>query len=169
MKPDSTSKPSKPKPTVVGIGASAGGLKALKSFFDYLPADSGLAFVVVVHLSPAMKENGITCVLTQFGNGADAVRALCATPSEDVPLPDAILLDLNTPRTDGFDALLKLKQSPHLAEVPIAILTSSRSRSDKHRASIQGVRYVEKPSQLREFLSSVGQIVKEMLATGGAA
>ena len=40
------------KPTVVGIGASAGGLAALKKFFEQVPADSGLVFVVVVHLSP---------------------------------------------------------------------------------------------------------------------
>ena len=39
-------------PTVVGIGASAGGLAALKAFFAKVPADSQLAFVVVVHLSP---------------------------------------------------------------------------------------------------------------------
>ncbi len=38
--------------TVVGIGASAGGLAALRRFFADVPADSGLAFVVVVHLSP---------------------------------------------------------------------------------------------------------------------
>ena len=43
---------SKPEPSVVGIGASAGGLAALKSFFQHIPADSGLTFVVVVHLSP---------------------------------------------------------------------------------------------------------------------
>lgn len=41
-----------PGPTVVGIGASAGGLAALKSFFRAVPEGSGLAFVVVVHLSP---------------------------------------------------------------------------------------------------------------------
>ena len=41
-----------PGPTVVGIGASAGGLAALKTFFSHVAADSGLAFVVVVHLSP---------------------------------------------------------------------------------------------------------------------
>ena len=40
------------KPSVVGIGASAGGLTALKEFFDHLPGDTGLTFVVVVHLSP---------------------------------------------------------------------------------------------------------------------
>jgi two-component system CheB/CheR fusion protein len=38
--------------TVVGIGASAGGLKALREFVEAVPADSGLAFVVVVHLDP---------------------------------------------------------------------------------------------------------------------
>lgn len=40
------------KLSVVGIGASAGGLRALQAFFHALPTDSGLTFVVVVHLSP---------------------------------------------------------------------------------------------------------------------
>jgi two-component system, chemotaxis family, CheB/CheR fusion protein len=37
---------------VVGIGASAGGLKALLEFFSHTIEQSGMAFVVVVHLSP---------------------------------------------------------------------------------------------------------------------
>jgi two-component system, chemotaxis family, CheB/CheR fusion protein len=37
---------------VVGIGASAGGLEALIALFARLPADTGLAFVVVQHLDP---------------------------------------------------------------------------------------------------------------------
>jgi two-component system, chemotaxis family, CheB/CheR fusion protein len=37
---------------VVGIGASAGGVEALQSFFSALPASTGLAFVVVTHLDP---------------------------------------------------------------------------------------------------------------------
>lgn len=40
------------KLTLVGIGASAGGLKALQRFFETLPADSGMAFVVITHLAP---------------------------------------------------------------------------------------------------------------------
>ncbi|MDT3719075.1 CheR family methyltransferase [Pseudomonas oryzihabitans] len=36
---------------VVGIGASAGGIQALLHFFEALPADCGMAFVVVMHLS----------------------------------------------------------------------------------------------------------------------
>lgn len=38
--------------SVVGIGASAGGLSALKALFAEIPADTGMVFVVIVHLSP---------------------------------------------------------------------------------------------------------------------
>lgn len=37
---------------VVGIGASAGGLQAVKAFFEHMPQDCGMAFVVILHLSP---------------------------------------------------------------------------------------------------------------------
>lgn len=37
---------------VVGIGASAGGLKALQRFFEAVPADGGMAYVVIMHLDP---------------------------------------------------------------------------------------------------------------------
>ena len=40
---------------VVGIGASAGGLNALERFFDNVPRETGMAFVVVQHLSPDFK------------------------------------------------------------------------------------------------------------------
>lgn len=36
---------------LVGIGASAGGIEALKVFFEKMPDESGLAFVVILHLS----------------------------------------------------------------------------------------------------------------------
>ena len=42
-------------PYVVGIGASAGGLQALQEFFGNMPQDSGMAFVIVQHLSPEFK------------------------------------------------------------------------------------------------------------------
>ncbi|HTA18793.1 MAG TPA: chemotaxis protein CheB, partial [Polyangia bacterium] len=40
---------------IAGIGASAGGLEALEQFFDSLPAKTGMAFVVIQHLSPDFK------------------------------------------------------------------------------------------------------------------
>jgi len=37
---------------IVGIGASAGGLEPFERFFDAMPVKSGIAFVVIQHLSP---------------------------------------------------------------------------------------------------------------------
>ncbi len=38
--------------TIVAIGASAGGIEALRDLLSYLPADTGMAFVLVQHLDP---------------------------------------------------------------------------------------------------------------------
>jgi two-component system CheB/CheR fusion protein len=37
---------------IVGIGASAGGIQALRTFFSRVPVDSGMAYVVILHLLP---------------------------------------------------------------------------------------------------------------------
>jgi two-component system CheB/CheR fusion protein len=42
-------------PLIVGIGASAGGLEAFRTFFTHMPADTGMAFVLVQHLAPDHK------------------------------------------------------------------------------------------------------------------
>jgi two-component system, chemotaxis family, response regulator Rcp1 len=103
--------------------------------------------------------------MTRFNNGEDAVQSLCAPgPTTNRLYPDAILLDLNTPKSDGFAVLEKLRQAPHLADVPIPIITSSQASSDKQRVELIGrTRYIEKPSQLEEFLTTVGTAIKDML------
>jgi two-component system CheB/CheR fusion protein len=58
VKPSKQVKPFLQRPTapvlppVVGIGASAGGLNAFKKFLSAMPANSGIAFVLVHHLDP---------------------------------------------------------------------------------------------------------------------
>ncbi|WP_232322180.1 chemotaxis protein CheB [Methylomonas lenta] len=55
VKPGEGSKPSlnaEGTPTVIAVGASAGGLEALEQFFAQVPAVSGVAFVVIQHLDP---------------------------------------------------------------------------------------------------------------------
>jgi chemotaxis family two-component system response regulator Rcp1 len=114
----------------------------------------------------ALTENDVIFHMTIFHSGQDAVRALCRPPEIDLTafVPDAILLDLNTPKSDGFQVLLRLKNTPHLAQVPMAIITSSQAASDKARTeSLGAIRFIQKPSQLEDFLTKVGQAVKEML------
>ena len=116
----------------------------------------------------ALKESGVIHEMTKFKSGEEALRALCPPEGTETSafVPDAILLDLNTPKSDGFEVLIQLKQVPRFTRVPIAIITSSQAPSDKHRTSIQGTRYIQKPAQLTEFLTTVGQAIKEMIEEG---
>lgn len=50
---------------IVGIGASAGGIDAFRSFFDRLPADAGMAFVVILHL-PANRKSMLGDILQRW-------------------------------------------------------------------------------------------------------
>ena len=52
---NNTSTPQGNKFPIVGLGASAGGLEALEQFFENVPANCGMAFVVIQHLDPHRK------------------------------------------------------------------------------------------------------------------
>ena len=52
---DSNDVEKQPVRYIVGIGASAGGLEAIEAFFKNMPANTGLSFVVIQHLSPQYK------------------------------------------------------------------------------------------------------------------
>ncbi len=58
---------------IVGIGASAGGLEALEIFLANVPAESGMAFVIVQHLDPTYK--GMLVELLQRGTPMPVFQA----------------------------------------------------------------------------------------------
>ena len=60
---DGAQQPRLPFP-VVGVGASAGGLEAYTEFLEALPGDTGMAFVLVQHLSPS-RESLVADILSQ--------------------------------------------------------------------------------------------------------
>ncbi|MBU0688319.1 MAG: PAS domain-containing protein [Gammaproteobacteria bacterium] len=67
------SKPSANPFPIVAIGASAGGLEALEQFLGNVPADSGMAYVVIQHLDPTHK--GIMPELLQRATGMTVAQA----------------------------------------------------------------------------------------------
>ena len=115
----------------------------------------------VTLIKMALDESSIPFTLTRFPDGAAAVQDLCRNRPQEVP--DAILLDLNTPKMDGFEVLEHLRRTPWMESVPVAIITSSRARIDRQAAAGRNVRYVEKRAQLEEFFTSIVELVKEML------
>ncbi|MBS3998615.1 MAG: chemotaxis protein CheB, partial [Hydrogenophaga sp.] len=78
---------------VVGIGASAGGIDAFRNFFERLPADAGMAFVVILHL-PADRKSMLTDILQRW-TGMRVVDADDGTQIEPdcvyVPPPHSVV------------------------------------------------------------------------------
>ncbi len=65
---------------------------------------------------------------------------------KDTPLPGLILLDLNMQRKDGRTALTEIKESPKLRNIPVTILTTSKSEEDVFRSYGLGVNsFITKP------------------------
>ena len=75
------------------------------------------------------------------------------------PMPDLILLDLNLPKKDGREVLSDIKSDPHLAHIPVVILTSSKSEIDIVRSyRLQANCYITKPVDLEQF----GKVVRSI-------
>lgn len=113
----------------------------------------------------ALTDCGLIFELTNYQSGADALLILCPLSDPlDSPIPDLILLDLNTPRCDGFEVLARLRANDRLSKVPVAIVTSSGSTADMKRAALNGATtYIQKPSDLSAYLKGVGTAVTDLL------
>ena len=75
------------KPPIVGIGASAGGVKALQTLFENLPA-IGSAFVVILHLAPEARSE-LAAILAAPRDAGDAGRrhAMRSKPNHVYVIP----------------------------------------------------------------------------------
>jgi CheY-like chemotaxis protein len=66
--------------------------------------------------------------------------------------PGLVVLDLNMPGKDGRTVLREIKADPSLANIPIAILTTSHSKADLQYCHDHGViAYYHKPSSMAEL------------------
>jgi CheY-like chemotaxis protein len=79
--------------------------------------------------------------------------------TDERPLPDLILLDLDLPGISGFDVLAEVKADPSLASIPVVILTTSDRQADIVGAYDSGASaYVSKPAALDGWIEVVRQI-----------
>lgn len=64
----------------------------------------------------------------------------------NAPRPGLILLDLNMPKKDGREALKEIKGDPKFRQIPIVVLTTSKSEEDIYRTYDLGVNsFITKP------------------------
>ena len=72
--------------------------------------------------------------------------------------PDLILMDIQLPVLDGYDATRRIKSNPQLAAIPIIAVTSYALSGDEAKARAAGCDdYVTKPFSPRALLAKVRQ------------
>jgi two-component system CheB/CheR fusion protein len=111
---------------IIGIGASAGGLEAFEAFFDAMPADAGLAFVLVPHLDPThvsimpeliQKRTKMQVLQIKDGMRVEPNTVYVVPPNQNLSILNGTLqlMELNQPRganlpIDSFFRALALDQ-----------------------------------------------------------
>jgi CheY-like chemotaxis protein len=76
-------------------------------------------------------------------------------------LPDFVVLDLNMPLMDGFSTLQEMRAHSSLREIPVYILTTSKS--DEHRKKcikLNCAGFFSKPSAKKELREIIAQMLK---------
>jgi CheY-like chemotaxis protein len=75
--------------------------------------------------------------------------------------PDAMTLDLNMPKVNGFELLTKMKTSTRYKSIPIIISSTSTNVIDKERCLQAGAEeYVSKPVELSQYATLLTRIAK---------
>ncbi len=117
---------------IVGIGASAGGLETLEAFFSKMPADSGVAFVIIQHLSPSHKS--IMAALL-----AKHTRMAVREIEDAIPLePNCVYLNPPDKNVAVFKKVLHLMEPVKTGAInmPIDYFFRSLSEDQKEKAIV---------------------------------
>lgn len=118
---------------VVGIGASAGGIKALLTLFENMPKDCGMAFVVIMHLSP--KHESTADKIIQNVTKMPVLQVTQPVPIERnhiYVIPPAMDLSMN----DGY---LRLQKPERERGPQVAIDLFFRALADVHHNHAVGI------------------------------
>jgi two-component system chemotaxis response regulator CheY len=117
---------------------------------------------LVVEDSAVMRQFIVSSLMTlpelravEACNGFEALKAL---PDRNF---DIILTDINMPDINGLELLSFLKKHPHYQQIPVVIITTERSATDRRRGMALGADdYLTKPFEPQDLESIVRRLLK---------
>jgi CheY-like chemotaxis protein len=99
------------------------------------------------------------CEIIEFDIPQEAVKFFASATSPD--LANLIITDLNMPAVSGHDIIKAIRTNPILADIPVAVLTSSSSPKDVEMAYKNGANgYATKPLN-NEKVEEILKLVKK--------
>lgn len=107
-----------------------------------------------------LKESKIRNHVSHVMNGEEAMAFLRKEGKyADVRRPHLVLLDLNMPRKDGREVLAEVKADDKLKNIPIVVMTTSKSEEDICRSyKLHANCYIQKPLDFEQFANVIRSI-----------
>jgi two-component system, response regulator len=87
----------------------------------------------------AAKHCAVPNGITRATSGDDCLHQLRQLADMHQALPAMVLLDLNTPQSDGREALIQIKQDARLRAIPLVVLSGSANPRDLNFCYANGV------------------------------
>jgi two-component system sensor histidine kinase/response regulator len=92
-------------------------------------------------------------------NGRDAVDTLSQGPQP--PPFDVVLMDLQMPKMDGYQATARLRSDPRFAKLPILAMTAHATAEERQRCLLAGMNdHIAKPIDPNALFETVGRYYK---------
>lgn len=99
-----------------------------------------------------------------FQHFENAQMALAKWVEARIELPDVIFLDLNLPQVSGWDILKQLRQTNHLASIPVVMYTTSSQKKEAEIARELGANFfITKPTDYKELKNLLTEVLGKVL------
>ena len=148
---------------VVGVGASAGGIAALERFFEAVPPDPGMAFVVILHLSPThqshaaeilQRRTGLTVRQINESTAIEQNHVYVIPPTRDLTMDDGHLRLVERSRAHGrhvaVDLFFRTLAEAHGSHAFAVVLSGTGSDGSVGLRSVKecgGVSFAQLPDE----------------------
>jgi CheY-like chemotaxis protein len=92
-------------------------------------------------------------------DGEELLEHLAKAHAGDIEKPCLIILDVNMPRKDGWEALREIKADPNWRQTPVIVLSTSDVEEDKLRGYELGANsYIRKPIDFKKWVDVINAI-----------
>lgn len=117
----------------------------------------------------AFRQSGYTQAIKFVEDGEELMEYLYRYGrynDQNAPWPNLLILDLNMPRKNGFQALGEIKDDPKLRRLPVVVMTTSSADEDVLKTYNLGVNsFVTKPFNFNRLVEMVDALKTYWLDT----
>ena len=104
--------------------------------------------------------------ISQVYDGAELLGYLnnAAAGKAGYNMPDVVLLDINMPVIDGFEALQRMKGDDKFRHLPVCVITTMRNIDKiEHSMELGAANFFTKPNHIRGYVKIIEEIMGDVL------